>query len=77
LVAPIVFVGLDVVVAEDLAGAEVGDGCGGVVDEDEDWCAAMVAADAEVMKLPSTAKSDFPIAVHDVGSDPVMSSERR
>jgi len=48
LVAPVVLVGFDVVVAEDLAAGRVGHGDGGFVGEDDGGLACVLLADAEV-----------------------------
>ena len=49
MVAPVVFVGVDVVAAEDVVAgfADDGDGCGG--DEDQYWGVGVGGADAEVV----------------------------
>ena len=46
LVAPVGFLGLDLVAAEDLAGGEIGDGDVVVVGEREDAFAGVAGADA-------------------------------
>ena len=54
--------------AEDLAGVEVDDGDGGVVDEREDSFAAVLLADAEVVHVCCAAQDHFA-----VGADGVVS----
>lgn len=64
MVSPVVFVGFDEVGAEDFAGRLVGHGCVGVVGEDEDGFAGVVAANAEVVDGAGPAEADFAEPVH-------------
>jgi hypothetical protein len=56
LVAPVVSVWVDGVLAEDFAGVGVGDGDGVVVDEDERGSAGVESADAEVVEFAGSSE---------------------
>lgn len=59
LVAPVIFVGVDVVAAEDVVAgfADDGDGVGG--HQDQDWSVGAGAADAEVVQAAAVAQGEF------------------
>ncbi len=61
LVAPVAAGGVDVVFAEDLAGAELDDGDAGRVGEGEDGFAGVSGADAEVVHAPGEAEGYFAV----------------
>jgi hypothetical protein len=75
LVAPVVFVGLDEVVAEDLAGGVVGDGHGCFVGEDEDGFSGVVVADSEVVEFSGSSEGEFAELVDGVVADSVVGGE--
>ena len=72
LVAPVGFVGLDEVAAEDLAGGEVGDGDVVVVGEREDAFAGVFGADAEVVHPACSAEAHLAGVVEPVVAQPVV-----
>ena len=69
LVAPVVFVGVDVVAAEDVVVgfADHGDGGGG--DQDQHWGVGVGDADAEVVQAAAVAQGEFAELVDGVVAD--------
>lgn len=73
LVAPVVFVGVDVVAAEDVVAgfADDGDGVGG--HQDQDWGVGVGAADAEVVQAAAVAQGELAELVDGVVADAEVS----
>jgi hypothetical protein len=57
---------------EQLAGCGVDDVDGGVIDEDQHWCAGVAGADAEAVQLPGPSRGELAEAVDGVDADPVV-----
>src|SRR5665648_855629 len=63
---------VDGVGGQDLAGGEVDDGGGGLVDEYQDWGSAVVGTDADVMHVSGAAKRDLAVGADVVEAQPVV-----
>ena len=76
LVAPVAAVGVDVVVGEDLAGGEVGDGDAGVVGDREDAFAGVAAPMPRWCMRPARRKVIVPVGVEAVVAQAVVARGR-
>ncbi|WP_158090711.1 hypothetical protein [Mycobacterium saskatchewanense] len=69
LVAPVVFVGVDGVAAQDVVAGFADDGDGVVGDQDQDWGTGVGAADAQVVQVAAVAQGEFAELVDGVVAD--------
>ena len=75
LFGPVVAVGVDVVLAEDLAGGLLGEGDLKVVDDHEDAFSGVGYANAEMVETAGPSEGEFAELVDSVEPDPVVTLE--